>query len=76
MRTNSNIKWHERIINAEVYSLSKCKRWSEEIKNRRMIWLGTLCRFPDAALTKLALFKVKNLVTNLQGRLRKPLGYK
>ena len=52
-----NIKWYERIKHEEVYSLSKCKKWSDKIKCRRISWFGHLCRLPDGAPANSALFE-------------------
>ena len=33
--------------NEEVYEKTKAKKWSQEIKRRRLLWYGHLCRLNE-----------------------------
>ena len=56
LRRILNIKWYEHITNEEVYNIANCKKWSDKVKARRIRWFGHLCRLPEDAPAKRALY--------------------
>ena len=55
LRMILNIKWPKKISNEELYEKTKQKRWSKEIKRRRLTWLGHLLRLPEDTPARQAL---------------------
>ena len=55
-----NIKWPDKITNQELKEKVKFKLWSETIWERRLKWLGQLCRLDEDCQARLALKDTKN----------------
>ena len=68
LRRILNIKWYEHITNEEVYNIANCKKWADKVKACRIRWFGHLCRLPEDAPAKRALYEILRPCNKPQGR--------
>ena len=67
MRKILNIKWPDKISNADLYNLTKTKEWSKKVKKRRLQWFGHLIRLPEDAPAKQALYAAQKQTKKPRG---------
>ena len=68
LRRLLNISWPRKRRNEELYEITKMKKWSVEIKRRRLSWLGHLLRLPDETPAKQSLYESLRKVKKPRGK--------
>ena len=68
LRRILNISWKDKVTNDELYEKTKAEKWSNNIKRRRLNWLGHLMRLPDETPAKQALEESHRKARKPQGR--------
>ena len=64
-----NIKWPNKISNAQVYVITEANPWSKVVKKRQLSWFGHLMRLSDDTPAKLALsHALHHHITRPRGR--------
>ncbi|XP_072047017.1 uncharacterized protein [Amphiura filiformis] len=60
--------WHKKISNQDLYEKTKETKWSNNIKKRRLLWIGHLLRLPDDTPAKQALQEYERHVKRPRGK--------
>ena len=67
LRRITKTSWPKKISNNKLYNITNLKPWSEEIKYRRLKWLGHVSRLPEHAPVKKALREAQRPVKRPPG---------
>jgi len=68
LRRIVNIRWPDKITNEDLYEKTNAKKWSTNIKRRRLSWLGHLLRLPDNTPARQALQEFSRDVKRPRGK--------
>ena len=66
-----NITWTDKVSNTELYEKAKSRKWSTQIKKRRLQWYGHLLRLPDESSAKAALGEARRWANKSRGGQKK-----